>query len=512
MRTIVADYGGGTITQPQLKEAFRQWLPNQSAGCSAQLDTFFTQWFDTAYPVGGGPANRPTLTGPGLSGPGFYDDAGACTRADQTIAFAPLAGRAPDAPDFTVAATATSALPVSFAAAGECTVTGTTVHLTGPGSCTITASQPGDGVWKPAEPVARTFAIHRPFATSAAPAVQYSDSSKVTVSATDAASQGSALTATATGLPAGFSLVLVSTSPAGVLPGARTWAVEGIANVAPGSYPVSVTIANDEGGVDTAAFELVVAPEDAEVSYTGDTIVDSTGTLVLRAVVRDSADGEPGDIRKATVRFVQGGTTLCGPVAVELAGEAGTGTATCTASLAPGAHAIEVVVGGWYAGGDEGGIDVGTDDGRIAVAGSWTASNGAGTRKADDGSLTKVDLNIVYQKVAGQKDSLRGDVTIRFDSGGSAWRFDTETLEALGVSRSAGVASLRASVTLTQIVRGKRVVVATGLTLVATFADGPTSDLAGLTVWDGSTLVFSSDWTGTATRERALEHGNVTVK
>ena len=138
---------------------------------------------------------------------------------------------------------------MSFAAAGKCTISGKTVHLTGVGTCTITASQAGDGVWKPAASVARTFAIHLPAVTNDAPAVQYSDSSHVTVSATDAASQGSALTAVATGLPAGLSLSVTSTSGAGTLPGARTWAVLGIATVAPGSYPVSVTVTNDEGGV-----------------------------------------------------------------------------------------------------------------------------------------------------------------------------------------------------------------------------------------------------------------------
>ena len=41
------------------------------------LDQFFTQWFDTVYPSGGG-ANRPQLTGPGLAGPGFYNPDGTC--------------------------------------------------------------------------------------------------------------------------------------------------------------------------------------------------------------------------------------------------------------------------------------------------------------------------------------------------------------------------------------------------------------------------------------------------
>ena len=43
--------------------------------------------------------------------------------------------------DFAVSATATSNLAVSFTATGSCAVTGSTVHLTGAGSCTITAHQ-----------------------------------------------------------------------------------------------------------------------------------------------------------------------------------------------------------------------------------------------------------------------------------------------------------------------------------------------------------------------------------
>ena len=54
-----------------------------------------------------------------------------------------------------------SSLPVSFAASGNCAVSGAIVHLTGAGSCTITASQAGDVSWEPAPDVSRTFAIER---------------------------------------------------------------------------------------------------------------------------------------------------------------------------------------------------------------------------------------------------------------------------------------------------------------------------------------------------------------
>jgi hypothetical protein len=74
LHQIQRDYGGGSINEAQLEAVFHTYMPNQSQACSDRLDQFFAQWWDTAYPAGGG-ANRPTLTGPGYPGGGFYDAA-----------------------------------------------------------------------------------------------------------------------------------------------------------------------------------------------------------------------------------------------------------------------------------------------------------------------------------------------------------------------------------------------------------------------------------------------------
>jgi hypothetical protein len=83
-------------------------------------------------------------------------------KADQEITFDPIEDKAYGDPDFTVRATADSGLAVTFTAKGNCTVRGTRVHLTGLGSCRLTASQRGNANYNAAEAVSQTFAIARP--------------------------------------------------------------------------------------------------------------------------------------------------------------------------------------------------------------------------------------------------------------------------------------------------------------------------------------------------------------
>src|SRR6185503_1993140 len=99
------------------------------------------------------------------AGNGNYNDATPVSqtfsidRANQTISFGPLGDKVFADPDFTVSATASSGLTVSFAASGPCSVSGVTVNLTGFGPCTITASQGGDSNYNAAPGVAHTFDI-----------------------------------------------------------------------------------------------------------------------------------------------------------------------------------------------------------------------------------------------------------------------------------------------------------------------------------------------------------------
>jgi hypothetical protein len=93
-------------------------------------------------------------------------------KAPQTISFTSTPPSPADVgdPDYTVSATASSGLAVSFAAApssaGVCGVSGSTVSLDGPGTCVLVASQAGNGVYAAAPDVQQSFSVSAPPAPS----------------------------------------------------------------------------------------------------------------------------------------------------------------------------------------------------------------------------------------------------------------------------------------------------------------------------------------------------------
>ena len=99
-------------------------------------------------------------------------------KASQAITFGTPAG----APSYTVGdtfavgATASSGLPVGFAAGGACTVSGATVTATAAGTCTVTASQAGDATYAAAPDVARSFPIAAASSPSPSPSANPSPS------------------------------------------------------------------------------------------------------------------------------------------------------------------------------------------------------------------------------------------------------------------------------------------------------------------------------------------------
>lgn len=83
-------------------------------------------------------------------------------KANQTITFAVLAGKTYGAAPFTVSATASSGLAVTFSSLTTtvCTVSGTTVTIKAGGTCTIQAAQAGNTNYNAASNVSQSFVVN----------------------------------------------------------------------------------------------------------------------------------------------------------------------------------------------------------------------------------------------------------------------------------------------------------------------------------------------------------------
>jgi hypothetical protein len=86
----------------------------------------------------------------------------AITKASQIITFGALENKTFGDADFALKATASSGLSVSYSSTGNCSIGGANndqVHITGAGSCTITAKQVGNQNYNAAQDVAQGFQI-----------------------------------------------------------------------------------------------------------------------------------------------------------------------------------------------------------------------------------------------------------------------------------------------------------------------------------------------------------------
>ena len=82
------------------------------------------------------------------------------TKADQTLSFSAIPGQAFSFSPVVLAATSSSNLPVAFSVvSGPATANGSALTLTGSGSITVRASQPGDGNFNAAPAVDRSFNV-----------------------------------------------------------------------------------------------------------------------------------------------------------------------------------------------------------------------------------------------------------------------------------------------------------------------------------------------------------------
>ena len=136
-------------------------------------------------------------------------------KANQTITIDPIPTKRYSDPPLTVAATSSSGLAVSFSdpnVADACKVIGNTVQMTGVGTCTVRASQPGDANTNAAT-LDKTFTVDKGSQFITFGTVQRLDAHTFSISATS--TSGLAVTMSASGSCAisGAKLTLNGTSP-----------------------------------------------------------------------------------------------------------------------------------------------------------------------------------------------------------------------------------------------------------------------------------------------------------
>ena len=205
-------------------------------------------------------------------------------KVNQTITFGALGNKTFGDADFPVAASSSSNLPVAFAASGNCSIAGNMVQITGAGSCSITASQPGNGTYLPAPDVTQTFNINKAQAI-------------ISLGNLNQTYTGAPLSATAATSPANLTGVSISYDGS---PTAPTNA---------GSYNVVASLTSDNYQADDAVGMLVIAKAAPIVTATGNTCVYS-GSPCAGNGAATGVDGS--DLGAVTLAYSPGGSAPTG--------------------------------------------------------------------------------------------------------------------------------------------------------------------------------------------------------
>ncbi|MGQ3096389.1 MAG: IPT/TIG domain-containing protein [Brevundimonas aurantiaca] len=303
---------------------------------------------------------------------------GTITKGTQTISFAALADASLSASPLTVSATSSSGLAVAFTSAttGVCTVSGTSVTLLGPGTCTLNADQAGDANWDAATQVQRSFTVTAA-TLSVTPGAATGTSVGGAFSQSNPASGGTApyVYALASGaLPAGVSLNTATGAVTGTptTAGAFAYAIQATDSqgtpataigatvsetIAKGAQTISFTSTAPAATVPGPVYTVAaVATSGLNVSFSLDAA--STGCALAGAAVTFTGPGtcvinadQAGDANWTAAARVQQSfaVTAAAPIAANVTGVAvpfnSPGTAIdLSSAITGGAHGSVVIV------------------------------------------------------------------------------------------------------------------------------------------------------------------------
>jgi hypothetical protein len=313
---------------------------------------------------------------------------------------------------------------------------------------------------------------------------------------------------------------------------------------APGSRTVTAefTGVNANFTVTNATTPLTITQEDARATYTGLTFVStpststSTATVTLRATIQDitaalpATDADAGDIRKATVKFVDrdaSDAVLCvATLGLVNPADVKTASASCDWSASIGssdaAHfTVGIIVAGYYT------RNASEDDAVVTVSKPYTGfitgggflinQLSSGTYSGANGLRSNFGFNVKNNKSGS---NLQGAVNIIVRSNGKVYQIKSNAINSMtatlangstpGTAQFSGKANLKDITNpLAQISLGGNLT----LNMMLTDKGEPgSSDTIGFTLWDGNTLLYSSNWSGTKTNEQILTGGNTQVR
>ncbi|PYP66016.1 MAG: hypothetical protein DMD36_18180, partial [Gemmatimonadetes bacterium] len=321
-----------------------------------------------------------------------------------------------------------------------------------------------------------------------------------------------------------------------------------------GSYPISFGITDPNGKLGNYSWDatikntLTVTQEDARTTWSGllfySTASTSTSTanVTLQATIQDitavasdpAYDPYPGDIRTSVVQFVSRdpsnyGALLCQATLTLLnPSDSKTAIASCSWTASIGnADAVPYTIGTVIAGNYL--RDNQTDDMVLTVAkpligfttgGGFLVNQASGGSYAGDAGLkTNFGFNA---KVNKSGSNLQGSVNIIIRKGGRVYQIKSNAIssltEQLATSGTGGTAQFASKANLTDITNPLAPISLGGnLNFQMTINDQGepgTSDLVTFQLMsaDGTTLLFSSNWSGTKTVEQVLGGGNVQVR
>jgi len=179
-------------------------------------------------------------------------------------------------------------------------------------------------------------------------------------------------------------------------------------------------------------------------------------------------------------------------------------------------YTVGIVVGGFYTRNNSGDDTVVTVskplDAFITGGGYFINQGSAGTYAGDTGLRTNFGFNVKYNN---KLTNLQGHLNVIVRENGVTYQIKTNSMTSLVVDPVTNKATFVSKANLQDITNPTNPISLGGnLTMIATLTDAGEPgnfDTIGFTLWNGTQLLYSSQWNGTQTIEQLLAGGNIVV-